>query len=251
MEFNPFSLSGKTILVTGASSGIGRGIAVTCSKMGARIILNGRNVERLNETLGLLSGENHLILPGDLSKQEQIDALATDSPLLNGVVHCAGILKISSVKHLDRSSLEEIINVNEIAPILLTSALLKKRKIQKGSSIVFIASMIGVHVASVGEAPYSTTKASLTGFIKAAAVELASQGTRVNTICPGVVQTDILELRNELFTDDALKEIVKHYPLKRFGTPEDVANGTVFLLSDASSWVTGINLLMDGGFCLL
>lgn len=250
--YNPFSLEGKTILVTGASSGIGRGIAVECSKMGAKMVVNGRNVERLNETLSMLEGEGHVAIAADLSKQDDIDSLIAQCPEINGVVHSAGIPKICGVKHIDRSLLEEIVNVNELAPILLTSGLLKKRKLQKKSSVVFIASISGVCVANVGEAPYSTTKGGLAGFTKGAAYELAAQGTRVNTICPALVPTSILGLSNEMFSEQQLKDTMYgRYPLKRVGTPEDIANGAIYLLSDASSWVTGINLIIDGGYTLV
>ena len=249
--YNPFSLEGKTILVTGASSGIGRGIAIECSKMGAKVVINGRNEQRLNETLEQLEGEGHIAIRADLSKQEDIDALVAQCPELNGVVNSAGIPKICAVKHISRDLLEEIVNTNEIAPILLTSGLLKKKKIQKGSSIVFIASMSGVFIANTGEAPYDATKGALAGFTKSAALELAAQGTRVNTICPGLVPTSILGLSNEMFSEEQLKETMYgRYPLKRVGKPEDIANGAIYLLSDASSWVTGINLLIDGGYCL-
>jgi len=249
---NPFSLEGKTILVTGASSGIGRGIAISCSKMGAIVVISGRNIVNLNETLSMMEGVGHTIIVADLSKQEEIDELVNKCPEINGVVHSAGIPKICAVKHINRTLLEEIVNINEIAPILLTSDLLKKKKIQKRSSIVFIASMSGVYVANVGEAPYSTTKGGLAGFTKSAAFELAAQGTRVNTICPGLIPTNILNLSNEIFSEEQLVDTMySRYPLKRVGTPEDIANGAIYLLSDASSWVTGINLLIDGGYCLV
>lgn len=249
--YNPFSLEKKTILVTGASSGIGRGIAVECSKMGGKVVISGRNRERLDETLSLLEGEGHLAIQTDLSTQEGIDFLVGNCPVIHGCVHSAGIPKICGVKYISRALLEEIINVNEVAPILLTSSLLKKKKLQKGSSIVFIASMSGVYIANTGEAPYSTTKGALSGFVKGAAFELAAQGTRVNTICPGLVPTRILRVSNEMFSEDQLKETMYgRYPLKRVGTPEDIAHGAIYLLSDASGWVTGINLLIDGGYCL-
>lgn len=251
MAYNPFSLEGKTILVTGASSGIGRGIAVECSKMGARMVVTGRNMERLNETFSMLEGEGHTAISADLSKQDGIDNLVLQCPEINGIVHSAGIPKICAVKNIGRELLEDIVNVNEVAPILLTAALLKKKKLQKRSSIVFIASMSGVFIANTGEAPYDATKGALAGFTKSAAFELAAQGTRVNTICPGLVPTSILGLSNEVFSEEQLKETMYgRYPLKRVGTPEDIANGAIYLLSDASSWVTGINLLIDGGYCL-
>jgi NAD(P)-dependent dehydrogenase (short-subunit alcohol dehydrogenase family) len=249
---NPFSLEGKTVLVTGASSGIGRGIAVECSKMGAKVVINGRNKERLQKTFDQLEGEGHIQIVADLSIQEDIERLANEVPELNGFVNSAGIPKICPVKRIDRQTLEEIMNVNAFGPILLTSQLLRKKKLQKKSSIVLIASISGVCMANTGEGPYAATKAALAGYTKTAAFELAAQGTRVNTICPGLVPTEILTLSNEMFSEDQLKETMYgRYPLKRVGTPEDIANGAIYLLSDASSWVTGINLVIDGGYTVV
>lgn len=250
--YNPFSLKGKTVLVTGASSGIGRGIAVECSKMGAKVVINGRNKERLQETFDQLEGEGHIQIVADLSKQEDIERLSNEVPELNGFVNSAGIPKICPVKRIDRQTLEEIMNVNTFGPILLTSQLLRKKKLQKKSSIVLIASISGVCMANTGEGPYAATKAALAGYTKTAAFELAAQGTRVNTICPGLVPTEILTLSNEMFSENQLKETMYgRYPLKRVGTPEDIANGAIYLLSDASSWVTGINLVIDGGYTVV
>lgn len=250
--YNPFSLEGKTVLVTGASSGIGRGIAVECSKMGSKVVINGRNKERLQKTFDQLEGEGHVQIVADLSKQEDIERLANEVPELNGFVNSAGVPKICPVKRIDRQTLEEIMNVNAFGPILLTSQLLRKKKLQKKSSIVLIASISGVCMANTGEGPYAATKAALAGYTKTAAFELAAQGTRVNTICPGLVPTEILTLSNEMFSEDQLKETMYgRYPLKRVGTPEDIANGAIYLLSDASSWVTGINLVIDGGYTVV
>lgn len=250
--FNPFTLEDKTILVTGASSGIGRGIAITCAKMGARIVINGRNKERLQETFELLEGDGHQQVIADISTQKGIDTIVAGVPLLNGFVNSAGIPQICPVKNITRDSLLEIINTNTVGPILLTSTLLKKKKIQKKSSIIYIASMSGVCIANTGEASYGTTKAALAGFIKTAAYELAGQGIRVNTICPGLVPTEILTLSNSIFSEEQLKETMySRYPLKRVGTTDDIANAVVYLLSDASSWVTGQNLIVDGGYTLI
>lgn len=249
---NPFSLEGKTILITGASSGIGRGIAIECSKVGAKVVITGRNIERLNETYEKLEGNDHYIFPADLSKQEDIENLVSEIPNLNGCVHSAGIPKLCAVKFIDRNLLEDIIGVNTIAPILLTSLLIKKKKLLKASSIVFISSISGVFVANTGESPYSATKGAISGFAKGAALELAAQSTRVNSINPGLVPTNILSLSNTVFSPEQLEETMfKRYPLKRLGTPEDIAYGAIYLLSDASSWVTGINLVIDGGYILV
>lgn len=248
---NPFSLEGKCILVTGASSGIGRGIAIQCSKMGARVVINGRNEQRLQETLSQMEGEGHVVINADLATQEGIDKVVSEIPMLDGYVHSAGIPTITPVKNIDRELMEKMLNVNTIAPIAMTSLLVKKKKLQKKGSIVFISSISGVCIGNTGEAPYSATKGALSGYIKTAAIELAARGTRINAICPGLVPTSILELSDTLFSKEQLVETMgPRYPMKRFGTPEDIANGAIYLLSDASSWVTGINLIIDGGYTL-
>lgn len=220
--------------------------------MGATVILSGRNQKRLEETFSQLEGEGHIIICGDLSNQEGIDNLISRCPVLNGCVHSAGIPKIGNVKPILRKDLEEIVQINEITPILLTSGLLKKKKIQKQSSIVFIASLSGVFIANAGDSLYSTTKGAISGFAKGAAIELASQGIRVNTLCPGLTPTNILNLSNELFSEEQLLDSTKEkFPMKRLGRPADIAFAAIYLLSDASSWVTGINMKIDGGYSLI
>lgn len=248
---NPFSLEGKTILVTGSSSGIGRGIAIECSKMGAKVILNGRNVDRLKETLEMMEGEGHQVMVADISNQEEIDQLVADVPTLDGCVLCAGIPQVCPVKHFKRNDIEDILNVNTIAPIMITSGLLKKKKIRKGASVVLIESISGVFVGTKGDVSYNASKAALNGFLKGSALELAAQGIRINAINPGLVPTNILNLTNEMFAESHHTDImVDSYPMKRYGTPEDIAYGSIYLLSDASSWVTGTNLVIDGGYIL-
>lgn len=247
---NPFSLEGKTILVTGASSGIGRGIAIECSKMGARVVITGRNQERLNETFIRLSGNSNLKIIADLSEEKQIEYLVEQCPQLHGCVNNAGIPKLMTVKFIQKKSLDEIINVNTIAPILLTSMLVKKKKLVKESSIVFVSSISGVNISTLGESSYSASKGAIHGFVKGAAIDLAGQKIRVNSVNPGLVQTEILNLANEMFSEEQIIAKLKQYPLRRIGQPEDVAFGVIYLLSDASSWVTGTSIVIDGGFTL-
>ena len=247
---NPFSLEGKCILVTGASSGIGRGIAVACAKMGAKVVLSGRNEARLQETLSSLNGEGHVVLCGDLNNEETRMDIVGKMPELNGVVHCAGISQIQMAKFVDQTSLEGIFKTNVFSPLLLNSLLLKKKKIQKNSSIIFISSISGVYRSQIGEGGYGATKAALAGFVKSLALELSAQGIRVNTIHPGVVETPLLEVSNGAFGEEELEALRQKYPLKRFGKPEDIAYCAVYMLSDASSWMTGSNILIDGGFTL-
>jgi NAD(P)-dependent dehydrogenase (short-subunit alcohol dehydrogenase family) len=249
--FNPFSLTGKTILVTGASSGIGRAIAIECSKMGATLVITGRNKERLNETYLMLAKGEHLQVIADLSTDEGIAALVEYCPPLDGCVNNAGIAKLILVQFIKRDQVNEIFGANTIAPILLTSLLVKKKKIKPGASVVFISAASGVYMSSVGESLYSATKGALHGFVKGIALDLAPKGVRVNTVNPGLVPTNILDVASELFSAEEVLERRKvQYPLKRFGKPEDIAHGVIYLLSDASTWVTGSSLLIDGGLCL-
>lgn len=248
--YNPFTLDGKTILVTGASSGIGRGIAIECSKMGASVVITGRNVDRLNETFLSLEGSKHKQIVADLANNEDLDFLVEQCPQLDGCVNNAGIPKLITVKFIQRESLNEIIGTNTIAPILLTSKLAKKKRLNKSASIVFISSISGVSISTLGESTYSASKGAINGFVKGAAIDLASQKIRVNSVNPGLIQTNILDLAGELFSKEQIQEKLKLYPLKRIGQPEDVAYGVIYLLSDASSWVTGTNIVIDGGFTL-
>lgn len=247
---NPFSLEGKCILVTGASSGIGRGIAVACAKMGASLVLSGRNEARLQETLSSLEGGEHVVLSGDLNSEDTRNKIVEKMPALNGIAYCAGISQIQMAKFMDQSSLEGLFQTNVFSPLMLNTLLLKKKIIQKNSSIIFISSISGVYRSQIGEGGYGATKAALAGYVKSLALELSTQGIRVNTIHPGVVETPLLEVSNGAFGEDELEALRQKYPLKRFGKPEDIANCAIFLLSDASSWMTGSNILIDGGFML-
>lgn len=246
--YNPFSLSGKTILVTGASSGIGRGIAVECAKMGARVVLTGRNEERLRETLSQMplaeNTEAHLIIPADLTSTESIDALVAQLPLLNGVVQNAGINKRMTCQFIKEGDMQSILRTNLESPILLQKSLLKKKKIADGGSVVFTASL-AAHQQTPGNAVYSTSKAGIIAYAKTLAVELASKKIRVNSILPGMVWTDILN--NTKIDIEMYKENEKSYPLGRYGVPADIAPLAVYLLSDASSWMTGTEINIDGG----
>ena len=248
--YNPFSLEGKTILVTGASSGIGRGTAIECAKMGAQIVLSGRNEQRLQETLASLEGEGHVVLSGDINEEDVRQEIVNKMPVINGIVHCAGISQIKMAKFMDSISLASIFQTNVFSPLMLNTLLLKKKKIQKNSSIIFISSISGVYRSQVGEGGYGATKAALAGYVKSLALELSAQGIRVNSIHPGVVETPLLEVSNGTFGEEELGNLRQKYPLKRFGKPEDIARCAVYLLSDASSWMTGSNILIDGGFTL-
>lgn len=242
--FNPFSLEGKNVLVTGASSGIGRGIAVACSKMGATVVINGRNKERLYETLSLMEGENHLIAVGDLTDTSTLSAMVETFPIFDGVVHCAGRGQRIPCKDLRIENVNQVMDVNFLAPVMLQAELLRQKKINKGASIVFVAS-IASWSPSFGNSVYSASKGAIISYANCLALELASRKIRVNCISPAMVWTDLI-LKDGI-EEEQLKEDEQKYPLKRYGQPDDIANLAVYMLSDASTWMTGSNVKISGG----
>ena len=245
---NPFSLEGKTILVTGASSGIGRATAVECSRAGATVLITGRNEGRLKETLELMEGETHQIIVADLSDENSLSSLVEQCPVLDGLVNNAGSTLMVPTSFISRDKLMKVLEVNTIAPILLTQMLLKQKKLLKGSSIVFTDSISGVKVASPGNVLYSTSKSAVDGFVKNAALDLAGKNIRVNAVCPGMIETHILDNGN--VSKEDIANDLKKYPMKRYGKPEEVAYAIIYFLSDASSFTTGASLVIDGGFTL-
>ena len=242
--FNPFSLNGKTILVTGASSGIGRATAILCSQMGARVVITGRNEARLQETLGSLSGEGNLLIAADLTDEGSRTRLVEDTPTLDGIVHCAGIGHRKPCKAINAEDIATVMNANFNAAVLLQACLLTKKKVNKGSSIVFVSSRTA-EIPTVANALYSASKGALKSYAKCLSLELAPRAVRVNCICPAMVWTPLV--LNEGVTEEELQAEQAKYPLKRYGKPEDIANLAVFLLSDASSWMTGSCIDITGG----
>ena len=242
--FNPFTLEGKTILVTGASSGIGRGIAIACSKMGATVIINGRNEQRLAETMTEMQGEENLSLAADLSDSNSLTGMVSRLPKLDGIVHCAGIGQRVLCKQLQEADLDTMMDVNFKAPVMLQTEILKQKKINKGASIVFIAS-IAFDSPSIGNAVYSASKGAIISYANCLALELAPRQIRVNCILPAMIWTDLI-LKGGI-TEEELKEDEKKYPLKRYGKPEDIANLSIYLLSNAAAWMTGSSIKITGG----
>lgn len=243
-NFNPFSLEGKTILVTGASSGIGRGIAVACSKMGATVILNGRNLLKLDATLAQLKEGKHSMISADLSDRESVDRMMEQIPVLDGIVHCAGIGQRVLCKLATEQDVDAVMDANFKGPVLLQSELLRQKKINRGASIIFIAS-ISTWSPSIGNAFYSASKGAIVSYANCLALELAPRKIRVNCISPAMVWTDLIF--QEGVEEEQLKSDEQKYPLKRYGTPEDIANLAIYLLSDASAWMTGSNVKISGG----
>ena len=246
--YNPFSLEGKTILVTGASSGIGRAVAIECSKMGAVVYLTARNEERLRETLEALEGDGHQYIIADLTRDEDIKMLVERLPQLDGAVLNAGIAGLTPTQAISAAKLQEMQQINLNAPILLTQSLIKKRKLGNPSSIVFTSSAAGVFRTSVGNAIYATTKCGIDAFMRTAALELASRGIRCNSVNPAVIETELI--KNLPISEEEREKNLSRYPLHRYGKPAEVAYAVIYLLSDASAWTTGTALKIDGGLTL-
>ena len=247
--FNPFSLEGKTILVTGASSGIGRETAIECGAMGANVVITGRNAERLNEVYDLLPAATaNVQLVADLTLAGDVEGLVAQMPQLDGVVMCAGNSTTLPLQFGTREKFDEMFGVNFFAPMELLRLLYKKKVLKKGASVVLIASIGGTHSFMPGNGVYGASKAALNSVMKYAAREFASRRVRVNSICPGMVDTPLIH--RGTITEEQLAEDAKRYPLGRYGQPEDIAHGAIYLLSDASSWLTGHDLVIDGGFSI-
>lgn len=245
ISYNPFSLEGKTVLVTGASSGIGQETAIQCTKMGAKLIITARNEERLKDTLSRLDGEGHQILLAELTNSADIEELVCKVEKLDGVVLCAGKGMTSPFPFSTREKYDEIFNVNFFAPVELLRLLVKKKKLQKDASVVFVSSIGGNGSYSLGNGVYGASKAAINSTMKFCARELAPKKIRVNTVNPGMVNTKLIQ--GGAISEEQHKLDMEKYPLKRYGEPEDIAFGIIYLLSDASSWVTGHSLVIDGG----
>ena len=245
-SYNPFSLKGKKIIVTGASSGIGRQIAIECAKMGAELFITGRNSQRLNDLLvSFPESVKATSIPADLTDPGSIDYIAERVDSLDGIVHCAGIGDRTLSKMVREKDIERVMKTNFDAPVLLQRALLKRKKVNKGASIVFIASR-APFAPSIGNSLYSASKGALIAYSKVLGLELAPQKIRVNCICPAMVWTELVE-RDASLTGVDYHEAEKSYPLGRYGRPEDIAYLSVYLLSDCSSWMTGSSIDVTGG----
>ena len=247
VNYNPFTLEGKTILVTGASSGIGRSTAIECSKMGAKMVITARNKERLQETFDQLEGDGHIQILGDLTNDDDIERIVKETPNLDGLVNNAGISIVKPVAFVNQEDLQKVFNTNTFAPIVFTRLLLKKKKINPKASIVFTSSIAAMH-SSLGNSMYGASKAAIMAFMHYCARELAGKQIRANAVHPAMINTKLISggaISSEQHDIDMQK-----YPLKRYGEPEEVAWAVIYLLSSASAWVTGTSMIIDGGILL-
>ena len=245
--YNPYSLEGKTILITGASSGIGRSTAIECSKLGARLVITGRNESRLTETMKTLEGGGHSMIVADLSIDSEVELLVNQLQELDGVVFAAGVSNTKLIVMIKKTEIEHTFSANIFSAIMLTELLLKKKRIKKNGSLVFISSLAS-HNPDVANSIYAATKAAISSFSRSCAKELSGKQIRSNAVVPAMVNTPLVE--NLGFAEEDLERDKQKYPLKRYGQPEEIAWAIIYLLSDASAWVTGSELVIDGGLTL-
>lgn len=249
-NYNPFALKNKTILITGASSGIGRAIAIECSRMGANVVITGRNEERLQDTFEALEHSNlsHQKIIADLCIQDELDQLISQLPKLDGIVLSAGLGMSVPIQFATPEKMDKIFNINFFSQIELLRIIYKKKILNKSASIVAISSIGGNYRYSYGNSIYGASKAALRSMMKSCAKEFATRQIRVNCICPGMVETPLIH--RGAITEEQLQADMNRYPLKRYGKPEEIAYSTIFLLSDASSWMTGQDIVIDGGITI-
>lgn len=247
--YNPFSLEGKTVLITGASSGIGAETAVECTRLGARVIITGRNEDRLQETFSRLDrsfAQQHQMILADLTDEMNVARMVEQMDRIDGLVNNAGVNRIKPVSFIQENDYDFVFRNNYFTGLSLIRFLLKKKRFNRNSSIVFTSS-VSAFFNAPGRALYASSKAALTSLMRSVAVELAEKGIRANAVHPGLVDT---RLAHESLTEDERNNAMLEYPLKRLGRPEEIAWAIIYLLSDASSWVTGSSLIVDGGFML-
>lgn len=245
------SLENKNIFITGASSGIGRTTAIEAAKQGATVIAVARNEQLLVELMKELTSIialPHQYFVCDLTDEQALQTLAEKVPATDGVVHAAGIVSPLPVKFIQKKHLDKVLSINTYAPMLLNGALLRKNKINANASIVFISSISTAH-PYFGGAMYVASKAALEAYSRNLALELCNKKIRSNVVSPALVKTAIFDQTIDHADAEKLKSYEEQYPFG-FGEPEDVANSILFFLSENSKWITGQNLVLDGGLTL-
>jgi len=245
-------ISGKTYLITGASSGIGQEVAILLSELDAQVIITGRNQERVQQTFLKLkhnSGKNHQMLIGDLNDPVFIKNLSQQILILSGVVLCAGIVEVVPFKFFSLEKALNHFNINFFAPMLLVKELYVTKKLDTPSSLVFLSSVAGTKIGVKGNSIYAATKGAISAAVKVLSLELAKSRIRVNSVAPGLVVTPMIDGLKAI-SDKDLERDKTHYPLG-FGSPSQIAEAVIFLLSDSSSWITGSDLVVDGGISIV
>lgn len=247
---NPLDLSGRSVLVTGASSGIGRETACLVAQLGGRVIATGRSEDRLRGTLGALAGEGHAAEPFDLGDAAGIPIwikrLRAEYGPLHGLVHCAGVHALRPLRILDAGTCDEMMHINVTSAMALARGFTQRGVAGPGSSIVLLSSVAGF-VGQAGVAAYAASKGAIAAMSRSLAVELAAAGIRVNCVAPGMVRGEMTSaLLNQLNGEQT--EALESRHLLGFGCPRDVAHAIIFLLAETARWITGTTLVVDGGY---
>lgn len=250
--FNPFSLEGKTIVISGAASGIARQCAISCSKMGARLILLDLNEEGLKDTMTMVERpEDHYWTVVNLTDRERVKEVIAEGVAkvgkVNGLLNCAGISTTLPLNAVKEDTLDKFFKVNVYTGYYLTQEICRRANLSEdGASVVFFSSVAGSY-GEAGKSVYGMTKGALKAVAKSLAVELARKNVRVNSISPGVIVTPINQNLPHI-ADPEKRAALEAQHLLGLGKTTDIANACIYLLSDAARWVTGINLFVDGGF---
>jgi NAD(P)-dependent dehydrogenase (short-subunit alcohol dehydrogenase family) len=242
--YNPYQLTDKTILVTGASSGIGRATAIECSKLGAKLVITARNEDRLKETFVALEGCGHQMIIADLTNSSDMENLVANIPELDGLVNDAGIAVMKPVPFIKQKDLEEVVNINTFAPVLLTGSILKKKKLKRNASVVMVSSVASMASYELGNSIYGLSKSAIKTFAEYCAMEVKNKGIRVNSVHPGMVATAMTQNTSLSATEEM---DFSKYIMNRCGKPTEIALAIAYLLSDATQWMTGSQLVIDGG----
>lgn len=242
---NIFSLTGKTFLVTGASSGIGFETCKTIHSLGGKVIAIARNEENLKDLIKQLNPDEDNFIKADLSDKNDIKLITEQITNIDGIVHSAGVVTLSPLKFINEEKMDLLYEINYKSIVLLMQSIVKAKKLNKGSSVVFVSSIAGLY-GMKGNGMYAGTKGALISVSKVFANELAAQKIRVNCVAPGMVKTQITQETINQLSAEVIAEDEAKYPLG-YGEPEDVANPICFLLSEASKWITGQTLTLDGG----
>lgn len=247
---NPYSLLNKKILVTEAGGEIGRQIAIECVKLGASVIIQDKDSKLLSDTESKLTEFDYTSVVCDIETEDGIDLLVSSCPKLDGVSFNSVVSTTLLLKFININTINKVLNTNVVGPVLLLQRLIKNKKINKHASVVFLSSVSGVYTVHYADSLNAMSNGAISAFVKGAALDLAAQGIRVNSVNPSVIETAEM-LSSSILTEDELNEKRNYFPLKRFGKPIDVALPVIYLLSDASSWITGVHMPIDGGYTLL
>lgn len=250
MIINPMDLSGRTILITGASSGLGKGIAELVARLGARVILVARDAARLESARDCLAGSGHVVEAFDLVQTDGIPGWMRDmgqrQGVVHGLVHCAGVLTTKPLRMQTAMDWEKSMGLNVTAAAALAKGFRQKGVCAESGSIVFLSSVMAL-AGQPGQVLYSATKGALVAMTRSMALELAREGIRVNCVAPAVVMTGMSESLKKNTSPEQFAEITAMHPLG-LGRPEDVAHAVAFLLADTARWITGTTLTVDGGY---